>query len=109
MKPSRGRSDAAVAKVGRLGPDGATFRPTDIIADELRPVAFKADNSRLMNVDKTAIALKPGSWPNAFLLLLDEDGEAFIRRVRTPDGLPVSGSLDAAKCKIPVQYNRRLG
>ncbi len=92
------------------GPDGVHYKETDIISSEATEVAFAVDNYRLMSVEEVSIPLKTGSWPSAFLLLVDDEGEPFASGgVRTPDGQPVGGSLDASKNRILIQYNRRFG
>lgn len=93
------------------GPDGVNFRATDVISEsESVPVSitFKLDAYRLMSEEAVTIPLKTGSWPSAFLLLIDEDGSPFAQgAVRTPGGLPVCGSLDAAKNRLEIQTHRR--
>jgi hypothetical protein len=93
------------------GPDGVHFKPTDIISEtDVDPVSitFKLDAYRLMSEEAVTIPLKTGSWPSAFLLLIDEDGNPFAQgAVRTPDGLPVCGSLDAPKNRLQIQRHRR--
>ena len=92
------------------GPDGVHFKPTDVISESDHPVAitFKLEAYRLMSEVAVTIPLKTGSWPSAFLLLIDEDGNPFAQgAVRTPDGLPVCGSLYAAKNRLQIQDHRR--
>ncbi|WP_426042744.1 hypothetical protein [Brevundimonas sp. TWP2-3-4b1] len=93
------------------GPDGVHFKPTDIISEsESAPVSitFRLDAYRLMSEEAVTIPLKPGSWPSAYFLLIDEDGNPFAQgAVRTPDGLPVCGSLDAAKNRLQIMHHRR--
>lgn len=93
------------------GPDGVLFNATDIISEtDSDPVliTFKLDAYRLMSEQAVTIPLKTGSWASAFLVLVDEDGNPFAQgAVRTPDGLPVCGSLDAAKNRLQIMHHRR--
>lgn len=93
------------------GPDGMHFAPTDIISDtDSEPVSitFKLDAYRLMSEAPVTFPLKTGSWISAYLLLIDEDGNPFAQgAVLTPDGLPVCGSLEAAKNRLQIQAHRR--
>lgn len=93
------------------GPDGVHYKPTDIISEsDSQPVSitFKLDTYRLMSEEAVTISLKTGSWASAYLLLLDEDGHPFAQgAIRTPDGLPVCGSVDAAKNRLQIQRHRQ--
>ena len=92
------------------GPDGVHYKSTDVISDVSQPISitFKLDAYRLMSEEAVTIPLKTGSWPSAFLLLIDEDGNPFAQgAVRTPDRLPVCGSLNAAKNRLQIQRHRR--
>ena len=58
------------------------YKATDVISDsESIPVSitFKLDAYRLMSEEAVTIRLKTGSWPSAFLLLIDEDGNRSLK------------------------------
>lgn len=98
----------AIVLLRSPGPDGVQYKETDIISDGDVPVTFAVDSYRLMSISEVSIPLKTGTWPAAHLLLLDQEGEPFAAGgVRTPDGLPVGGSLDAAKNRIQISSRRQ--
>ncbi len=99
----------ALVLVRNPGPDGLHFKASDVISDGAPiSVTFKRDSHRLASVDAVSIPLKTGSWRTAVLLLVDDNGDPFAQgAVRTPDGLPVSGSLDAPKNRLKIEHHPR--
>lgn len=90
------------------GPDGTDFRDTDIISDGATPIDFVLDCYRLLSLSATSLPLKTGSWPNAYLVLMDSDGEPFaFGAIRSADGAPAGGSLEAGKNKISIRNHQR--
>ncbi len=90
------------------GPDGVNYQASDIISDGFTPISFSVDNSRHMSLSSVSITLKTGSWPRAFMLLLDEEGKPYgFGAIRSADGAPVCGSLEAGKNRIMVRNHPR--
>ncbi|WP_425989156.1 hypothetical protein [Brevundimonas sp. TWP2-3-2] len=90
------------------GADGIDYQEADVISDGVTPVSFTVDNSRLMSLSPVSITMKTGSWARAFMVLLDEAGEPYaFGALRSADGAPVCGILEAGKNKITVRNHPR--
>ena len=90
------------------GADGIDYKEADVISDGVTPVTFMVDNGRHLSLSAVSIALKTGRWARGFLVLLDEDGEPYaFGALRSADGAPVCGILDASKNKITVRNHPR--
>ena len=92
------------------GPDGILYDQSNIISRRPVSLRFTADDHRVMSDESAYILLKDGAWPKSFLLLLDEAGAPYAQGgIRTADGKATAETLEVARNRIVIRYDRRLG
>ncbi|RYY22562.1 MAG: hypothetical protein EOP62_22910 [Sphingomonadales bacterium] len=89
------------------GPDGIGYSEPDIVSEGSRWVDFRMERGSLTSIEPISLSLKEGVWGEAYLILLDGDEPVAFGAVLTPDGVPVTGYLEAATAKIAITLHRR--